>query len=166
MLLKWLDKYGYALLGWGSVVMLAFAFYAQHVQHLVPCVLCVAQRVVLVFLLPCIWLASLRQRAFLSWLGHALAVIGLFAGLALSWRHHWLQMHPRHGGQCLPDVMTMWQYLSVPHFFSAMVHGDAECSRVTWRLLGLSVPVWLGAAYLGMLVMLLWLRWQHRESLD
>ena len=124
----------------------------EHVWGLVPCVLCQLQR--LVMLLVCFF--SIAQRAFIGRLRcfsffSCLGFIFLIAGFAICLRHIWLQNQPLDVSlQCLPSLGVLWQWWPWHAILEKILQGDALCQQVAWRLLGLSLPQWLSAVYLGL----------------
>ena len=124
---------------------MAYALFEQHVRGLEPCHLCIFQRVVmialgLIFLTACVHdprRGGSRVYAVL------LALAGL-AGVAVAGRHVWIQMQPEGSvGACGASLEFMFQMLPPSEVLLRVFKGGAECQKIDWQFLGLSMPAWL-----------------------
>ena len=127
------------------VAAMAYALYLQHVKGLEPCHLCVFQRLVMI-LLGIVFAAALvhdprrggaRVYALLS---------GVFAvvGMAVAGRHVWLQQQPPGSvGACGASLDVMLQMLPPSEVVLRVFKGGAECQKIDWQWLGLSMPGWV-----------------------
>ena len=125
--------------------LLAYAYFAQYVQHLEPCPLCIFQRigvlaVALVFLIatlhdPARW----GRRVYAALLGvAALATVGIAA------RHLYIQSLPEGTvPACGASLDYMMKLFSLGDVMVKVLTGSGECAKVTWRLLGLAMPGWV-----------------------
>jgi protein dithiol:quinone oxidoreductase len=123
---------------------------------LVPCVLCQLQRCVVALMLGCAIMQRLcwkKRRWFLFWL-ILFGVLALLGG-GLAIRHVWLQSQPLGAVavQCLPSLTVLWHWLPWHAVLFKLVQGDGLCHVVSWRFLGLSLPMWLVGFYA---IVLLW----------
>lgn len=124
--------------------MMAFALYAEHVLGLVPCPLCIFQRVAtialgVIFLAAAIGGAgALKQR-----LNALLILMAAGAGIGLAGRHLWLQnLPPDQVPACGPDLDFMLESLPLAEVLQKVLTGSGECAEVSWSFLGLSTPGW------------------------
>jgi len=146
--------FGLTLRQWNAVgalacaAMMAFALYAQYVLHLVPCNMCVLQRIAvcslgMVFLLaavvPCkVWVARVSA-----------GVIGLTAsaGVAVALRHVWMQAQPLGSlPSCGADFYSLVDIFGFYEAVTRVLAGGGDCQAINWTLLGFSMPLWVSLA--------------------
>lgn len=124
---------------------LAFAFYAQYGMNLVPCHLCIFQRVTLAALGIAFALAALFSRP--GGRGTFFAVlIGLMgaATIATAGRHVWIQMQPEGAvPACGADLAFMIDILPLTEVVLKVFKAGGECGKIDWSFLGLSMPAWV-----------------------
>lgn len=124
---------------------LAFAFYAQYGMNLVPCHLCIFQRVTLAALGIAFALAALFSRpggrgAFFA------VLIGLLgaATIATAGRHVWIQMQPEGTvPACGADLAFMLDLFPLTDVILKVFKAGGECAKIDWSFLGLSMPAWV-----------------------
>ncbi len=128
-----------------SAAALAFAFYAQYGMGLVPCHLCIFQRVTLAGLCATFLLASLASRPGARGILFA-ALIALAGGatLATAGRHVWIQMQPPGSvPACGADLAFMMDLFPLTEVILKVFRAGGECARVDFTFLGLSMPAWV-----------------------
>ena len=124
---------------------MAYALYEQHVRGLEPCHLCIFQRVVVIALGITFAVAFVHnpRRGGGRVYAVILAALGL-VGIAIAGRHVWLQMQPPGSvGACGASLDVMFQMLPPSDVLIRVFKGGAECQKVDWTFLGLSMPAWL-----------------------
>ncbi len=128
-----------------SAGALAYAFYSQYVLELVPCHLCIFQRVTVAALAVAFLLAALMSRPGARG-AIAAALIGL-AGLATAataGRHVWIQMQPEGSvAACGADLDFMLDLFPLTEVILKVFRAGGECAKVDWSFLGLSMPAWV-----------------------
>ncbi len=143
---------------------LAFAFYAQYGTELVPCHLCVFQRVTvaalgIAFVLAALGSAPGRRGAMFA------ALIG-FAGaatLATSGRHVWIQMQPVGSvPACGADLAFMLDVFPLTEVILKVFKAGGECAKVDWSYLGLSMPAWVFVLALALTAGGIWINLRKR----
>ncbi len=124
---------------------LAFAFYAQYGMNLVPCHLCIFQRVAMAALGLAFAFAALFSRPGMR--GVAAAVlIGLMgaATIATAGRHLWIQLQPEGSvPACGADLAFMLDLFPLTDVILKVFKAGGECGMVDWSFLGLSMPAWV-----------------------
>lgn len=125
-------------------LVLGYAFYVEHVLGLVPCPLCMFQRVaVLAFGAVCL-LGALHGPT--GWGIRIYAVLGLLmagTGGAIAARHVWLQSLPKDQlPSCAPPMDYMWENLPFGNMLKTVLMTSGECAEVDWQFLGFSMPAW------------------------
>ncbi|PKM29332.1 MAG: disulfide bond formation protein B [Gammaproteobacteria bacterium HGW-Gammaproteobacteria-11] len=128
--------------------LIAIALYMEHVLLLEPCPLCIIQRVLVIVLgLICLAavlhnpLASADQPRRLAARLYALAVtLTAMLGGAVAGRQVWLQHQPADQlPSCLPSLDYMLDVLPLQDMLSLLFSGTADCAKVEWTFLGLSI---------------------------
>jgi protein dithiol:quinone oxidoreductase len=133
--------------------MLAYAWYAQAVLGLIPCPLCIFQRVGIA-LLGVLFLAAALQNPQ-RWGARVYGMLQLVAALVtvgVAARHIWIQHQPAGSvPACGATLSYMLQIFPVTAVIRKVLTGSGECAQITWRLLGISMPAWvlIAAVVLG-----------------
>lgn len=140
-----------------AAVLLA-ALYMQHVMGLVPCYLCIVQRVffvatgavALVAALHNPGTAGIRVYGTLT----ALAAIG---GGGFAIRQLWLQSLPEDQvPACGPPADYLFDTFSFGEVLPLLLKGDGNCAKVDWTFLGLSIAGWSLVVFAGLALLALW----------
>ncbi len=138
-------RQGNAILALASAVAVAFAFYAQYGLDLVPCHLCIFQRVTMAAMCGAFALAALFSRPGRAGALFA-ALIGVtgIATLATAGRHVWIQMQPEGSvPACGADLDFMLDIFPLTEVILKVFQAGGECAKVDWSFLGLSMPAWV-----------------------
>ncbi len=135
-----------------------YALFAEHVQGLAPCPLCLLQRFAviglgLVFLLAAIHRPGGRFRHTYSAL---CAAIGL-AGAGVAARHLWIQSQPEGSvPPCGASFDFILENFGVITAVREALTASGECAEIDWSFLGLSMPGWVLLALLGLAAWAVW----------
>lgn len=138
--------------------LMAYALYAEHVLYLMPCPLCVFQRIAvialgMVFLLAAIHNPGLSGRRVYALLAAAAAA----AGIAVAGRHVWLQnLPPEEVPTCGPGFDFIMTTFPLSEALAMIFTGSGECADIDWQLLGLSMPAWVIIAVAALGAYALW----------
>lgn len=131
------------------VALLGYALYAEQQLHLMPCNLCVLQRVAFLWMALWFLIGGLHApRRGGRWTYVVLVLIGVAFGIAIAIRQLWLQSLPADQvpacGAGFDMLLTMVKAGSIPfaQFVKLMLSGSGDCAQVTWRFLGLSMAGW------------------------
>ncbi|KTD68543.1 MULTISPECIES: disulfide bond formation protein B [Legionella] len=146
-----------------TVLVLFASFYFQYIDGLVPCPLCIMQRVCVLLLLAVMGLSfrTLKKARLISFLQILIACAGLYFSL----RQLWLQSLP--AGQapaCMPSLDILMRYLPWQTVVKALFLGTGDCAEANWHLFGISMPGWSAMYFLFMALMGCLLFWQTRLS--
>lgn len=124
---------------------LGFALWSQYGLGLVPCHLCIFQRVTVLAMALAFLPAAVFSRGPRS--GRLFAtLIGLagFATLATSGRHVWIQMQPPGSvPACGADLDFMLEIFPLTEVILKVFQAGGECAKVDFLFLGLSMPAWV-----------------------
>jgi disulfide bond formation protein DsbB len=146
-------------------VMLAYAYYAQFVLHLEPCPLCIFQRLGIFALGVVLGLAALQDPV--GWGRNAYAALVALAALAtvgVAARHLYIQsLPPGSVPACGASLDFMLKVFPLTDVLVKVLTGSGECAKITWRFLGLSMPVWVLIAALALGAWGLWANLRRRR---
>jgi len=125
--------------------LLGFAAYLQVHLGLLPCPLCVLQRILIallgfVFLVGCLYTPNER---FGKRMHSGFIVFFSLLGVFAATRHVWLTFQPPGSVPiCSPTLEYMLQNLPLNQTIALLFKGSGDCAKVTYRLLDLNIPEW------------------------
>lgn len=137
-----------------SVALLAFALYLQEYKGLDPCPMCILQRYAFVAIGVVALVAALHGRALKAYAA-VLTVVAL-AGSGVSIRHSWLQHFPPARETCGTDLEFLLNAFPLTQALPKIFAGTGSCSKVHWKMLGLSIPEWALVWYVILAAFALW----------
>lgn len=138
---RWLNLAGFLI----CASLLTYAYYSQFHNHLEPCPLCIFQRVGVIALGVIFLIAFLhRAGATSARVYGVLQFLAAVGGGAVSVRHIYVQhLPPDMAPPCGPGLSYLFKVLPLNKFIVKAFTGTADCSIVTWRFLGLTMPEWM-----------------------
>ena len=145
-------RFWLTLIAVGSVAMLAFGLYLQHVVGLEPCPMCIVQRYALILVAVFAGVAALMagRRA------HAVGVVGMGVlaafGAFVAARQSWLQWNPPEILSCGRDFFGMIESFPLKRAIPMIFKGSGDCSTIDWTFLGLSIANWTFLVFSGIAV--------------
>ena len=141
----------YAMMIAACAALLAYAYWLQLVVGLQPCPLCIFQRIALIALTLVLLGAALHgARGWGARVWALLIALAAGTGAAIAARHVWLQnLPPDQVPACGPGLDYLLEVLPAVDVLREVFTGSGECAKVDWTLLGLSMPVWTLAAFVG-----------------
>ncbi|WP_374471873.1 disulfide bond formation protein B [Arenimonas sp.] len=146
--------------------LLAYALYVQFGMLMLPCPLCILQRLAfaamgIVFLVG--GLHSPKGRVGRGVYG-LLAFVAAAAGAGVAGRHVWLQSLPASEVPLCTSMGLdyMVEAMGPLKALSSVLAGSGECAKVDWTFLGLSMPAWTLAWFVGLGLGALWAAWRRR----
>ena len=150
------------------LLLLATAYYMEYVMELLPCPLCIVQRAAFLVLgLTC--LAAVlhnpqpragRSRSIAARAYACGVILSSLFGAATAGRQVWLQHQPADQlPSCLPSLDYMIDVFPIMEIVTMVFSGTADCAKVTWTFLGLSIAectllAFIGFALFGLLQLL------------
>lgn len=125
------------------VAIFGFALYLQHVEIIEPCPMCILQRYAFAVIAAIALVGALHnpRRVGLTVYGVLLLATAL-TGAGIAVRHSWLQHFPAPSYSCGADLEYLLDTFPLAKALPAIFSGTGECSKVQWRMLGLSIPEW------------------------
>lgn len=146
--------------------LIGYALYVQFGMLMMPCPLCILQRIAfaalgVVFLIG--GLHSPRGRVGRGVYG-VLAFIAAGAGAGIAGRHVWLQsLPPSEVPLCSSMGLDyMVEALGPMNALSKVLEGSGECAKVDWTFLGVSMPAWTLVWFIGLGLGALWAALRRR----
>ena len=127
----------------GCAGLLTYAIYLQLIKNLLPCPLCVVQRVAY-------WVAGIAAlAAFLQGpqsfgrkVYGAFIVIASAAGAAVALRQAWLVRYPEAFECGISPEEEFLNALPLARWWPDMFEANGDCADVTWKFIGLTLPDW------------------------
>jgi|GEM_PF-305399 len=128
----------------GCASLLIYALHVEYVDFLMPCNLCILQRVVFVVIAVLFLLASFKPVKYIGRkLFGLLLLITSGAGIAIAGRHVWLQnLPPELVPDCGPSLEMMLENSSIWSAVSSVLSASGSCAEIQWEHWGLSMPTW------------------------
>jgi disulfide bond formation protein DsbB len=149
-----MQRHYYLLLWAGCSMLIAIALYMQYQMGLIPCALCMTQRVFII---------AVGLTALVAWLvkppagNRCYSIIGMLLaaiGAGFSMRHIWLQSLPEDlAPACGPTLGYLLENVPFVEALAVLLQGDGSCAESAWSLLGLTIPGWTFVAFAGLFLM-------------
>lgn len=123
--------------------LLGFALFAESRWNLIPCPLCIFQRIAFIVMAVFFLLGALHApRAAGRWWYTGGVLLGALAGIAVAGRHLWIQSLPADQvPSCGPPLDYMFSAFPFAKVLKLVFTGSGECAKVEW-ILGLPMPAW------------------------
>jgi protein dithiol:quinone oxidoreductase len=139
--------------------LVSYAVSLQYSDDLLPCPLCVIQRIAY-------WLIGLT--ALLAFLHHpqqlgrrlysGLIILFALAGAVVAGRQAWLVRFPESFECGISPEEAFLNALSLAQWWPDMFEANGDCTDNSWQLLSLTIPDWslIAFAAIGIMAGLLW----------
>lgn len=138
--------------------LMGVALYMEHVMKLVPCYLCIVQRVFVVVTGVIALIAVLHNPGATGirvW--GVLTALAAAGGSGFSIRQLWLQSLPADQvPACGPPADFLMNSFSLGEWLPLLLQGDGNCAKVDWSFLGLSIAGWLLVCFAAIILASLW----------
>ena len=125
--------------------MRGYALYAEHVLMLMPCPLCVFQRIAVIALSLIFLVAAIHNSVGYGRYIYALSILlAATAGAVVAGRHVWLQNLPADKvPSCGPGFDYIIDSFPLSEALGLIFSGSGECASIDWQFLSLSMPAWV-----------------------
>ena len=141
----------------------AAIFYFQDELGLEPCPMCILSRYAFIAIGAIALVGAIHgprgpaARAYGS-------LIALFAaaGIGISVRHSYLQHFPPARETCGTDLEFLLNTLPMSQALPKIFGGTGSCSKVDWKLIGLSIPEWALVWFLVFGVAAVWVAFRRQ----
>ena len=126
----------------GSLGLLAYGLYLQHVVGLDPCPMCIVQRYALVLVALLAGLSAAGRSRTLQLGGSTLVLATAVFGAFVAARQSWLQWYPPEVVSCGRDFYGMIETFPLQRAIPMIFKGGGDCTKVDWTFLGGSIANW------------------------
>lgn len=130
----------WSLMFLSSVLLIATAYYFQHVVGLKPCFLCIVQRIAVM----AIGLGSLimlinPEKLITRIFGNLIYILASLTGLSAALRQMYMQRFPDLYASCGPGFEYVLENNPIVEALPKLLSATGSCSEVDWSFLGLSM---------------------------
>lgn len=126
-----------------SVLGMAYALYLQHKLMLMPCPLCIFQRIGLIIMgvFSLINFVCYPNKFWAKISLWAISLLGVIWSFGVAVRHVWMTYQP-YGevASCGPGLNYMMDTLPFSQVLKNVFFGGGDCALIDWTLFGLSIP--------------------------
>lgn len=145
--------------------LIGFALYSQEAWGLVPCPLCIFQRIAFAALGLVLLVGAIHGPS--SRVGRGvygvLALIAGGVGASIAGRHVWLTtLPPSEVPACGPPLQFMMETNPLTDVVRKVLTGSGECAKVDWTFLGLSMPAWALTWFVALTLFALYAAFRRR----
>lgn len=151
---------------------MAFALYEQFYNWVMPCLMCVYERMAitatgLLALLLVLWRPKAKMGIVLA---SSLLLASALTGVGVALRHLFMQYGPPDPVASCAAMLPFPINLNDPfwpRWLGALIRPVGDCSQIDFELLGLTMPAWVLLACFGIVGVTLYLaRWQWRARFE
>lgn len=147
--------------------LLGYALYVEHGMFMMPCPLCILQRIAFVGM-GVFFLVGAAAGPRPRWLRRVVSsLVGLWAlagaGVAV-WHLRMQNLPPSEVPSCASmDLGYMLNAFPFQKVIEKVFTSSGECAVVDWTFLGVSMPGWTLLWYLILGIAAIWAGWRHRD---
>jgi disulfide bond formation protein DsbB len=148
------------------LILFAAAYWVQERFGLMPCPLCMLQRIIAGTIAIITLIAFIHNPKKIGRIIYALfGLICSLLGLGLAMRQIWLQHQPPdENAACLPGLKFIFQSMPFGKAIKAILHGSEECKKVRWHFLSLTLPEWSALAFIILAIIMLILIFKNKNN--
>jgi disulfide bond formation protein DsbB len=123
--------------------LIALALYLQEQEGLEPCPMCILQRYAFVVVGVIALAGAIHgpRGVMLKVYGGLIALFAMVGG-GVAIRHSYLQHFPPKIESCGTDLEFLVNTFPISQALPKIFAGTGSCSKVDWKMLGLSIPEW------------------------
>ena len=134
------------------------ALFLENFLHLSPCPLCIIQRVCLIFIITISLIAISHNPKIYGYIVYSLLVlIFIILGIVIARQQIYIQnLPPGTLVSCGADIKFMFNNLPFSEFVSYLMEGSADCAKIQFNFLGLTLPKWSFILFVILLIIYLW----------
>jgi disulfide bond formation protein DsbB len=145
--------------------VIGYALYLQLAINLLPCPLCIAQRIAY-------WLVGLtalfafihNPRGLSRQIYCSLIAIFSLIGLLLALRHSWLIRYPEAFECGISAEEKFLNTLSIANWWPSMFEANGDCADVKWEFMSLTIPDWSAIFFLLFLITAVYILFTSRNQ--
>ena len=129
--------------------LIGYALYLQEIKGLLPCPLCVVQRMSYWGVGLTALLAFLHNPKKIGYrLYGGFMLIFALLGMLIAGRHAWLIRYPESFECGISPEEAFLNALPIAEWWPAMFEANGDCADVSWQFLSLTIPDWSLIAFL------------------
>jgi len=163
--MRWTPRIVFAAIFAVCAALIAFGLYLQEYKGLDPCPMCILQRYAFVAIAIVALVAAIHgPRQLPLKLYGALVALLAVAGGGVAIRHSWLQHFPPARETCGTDLEFLINTFPLSEALPKVFAGTGSCSKVDWKLLGLSIPEWALVWYVIFAALVLWIAFVRKPA--
>ena len=133
---------------------LVYAVYLQLVKNLLPCPLCVAQRLSYwVIGLTAIVAVAHNPRSLGRRLYSGVMMIAALLGGVVATRHSWLVRYPDSFECGISSEEKLLNSLPIARWWPTMFEANGDCSESSWEFMSLTIPDWSAILFILMAIL-------------
>ena len=145
--------------------VIGYALYLQLAINLLPCPLCIAQRIAY-------WLVGLttifafihNPRGLGRQIYYSFITVFSLIGLVLALRHSWIIRYPE-AFQCgISAEEEFLNALSIANLWPSMFEANGDCADVKWEFMSLTIPNWSVIFFLLILITSVYMLFTSRNQ--
>jgi disulfide bond formation protein DsbB len=145
--------------------VIGYALYLQLVINLLPCPLCIAQRIAY-------WLVGLtaifafihNPRGLGRKIYYSFITVFSLSGLILALHHSWIIRYPE-AFQCgISAEEEFLNGLSIANWWPSMFEANGDCADVKWEFMSLTIPNWSVIFFLLILITSVYMLFTSRNQ--
>ena len=138
-----LPRLAFAAIFVACAALLGFGLYLQHGVGLDPCPMCILQRVAFVAVGIVALVAAIHgPLATGARIYAGFVVLFALTGAGIAGRHSFLQRFPNPATSCGVELEFLLENFPLAQALPKIFGGTGECSKVSWKFLGISIPEW------------------------
>ena len=148
----------FLLVGIGCASLLGYGYYLEFYQDLLPCPMCIFQRLCYMAIIVVALGAAVQGPARRGGMIYGIG-LAIFAalGAGIAGRQTWLQhLPPELVPECGPGLEFMLEMYPLRETIEKALIGTGDCAEVSWTFLSFSIAEWSLACFLGIFVAALW----------
>ena len=151
-----MDRRLHWLMFFGALALSLSSLYFEYIVGLVPCPLCIKQRICIflltLFLLLKLIVPNKKLRCGFAFASLFFSVVGLF----FASRQVYLQSLPASDvPACGPSLEMLMKYFPWQDTMHALFYGSGDCAKIDWTFLGGSMAFWSLIAFAGFAIFLI-----------
>jgi disulfide bond formation protein DsbB len=133
---------------------LVYALYLQLVKNLLPCPLCVAQRLSYwVIGLTAMVAIAHNPRALGRRLYSGVMIVAALVGGVVATRHSWLVRYPESFECGISPEERLLNSLPIARWWPTMFEANGDCSESSWEFMSLTIPDWSAILFILMAIL-------------
>lgn len=132
----------------GCAGLIGYALYLQLVEGLLPCPLCVAQRIAYWLIGITAIFAFFNQSSVSRKIFCGLIAAFTLIGATIAARHAWLIRYPESFECGISPEEAFLNALPLAEWWPAMFEANGDCADTSWKFLSLTLPDWSLIAFM------------------